>query len=338
MPHLWQMTRIKENDAAKGVEVTRETNLDSPNAVDRTTIGMKVLVSGAGGLVGKALSLHLSENRADSRPLVRGRSAKTLWWEPETGKVNAAALNEWRPDAFVHLAGENIASRRWNTDQKRKIWESRLPATERLVRSLLSLERPPPIFIGASAVGYYGNRGDEALSEESAPGNDFLADVCRGWEVATAPLEAGGVRVVHLRFGMILSDEGGALPRMLPIFRFGLGGKLGSGKQWVSWIALTDVLRIIRWALMNPNAHGAYNAVTPHPVRNVEFTKALGRLLQRPTFLPVPAGALRLAFGEMAEALLLTSQRAVPKRLSAEGFRFDHSEVEPALRHELKIN
>jgi uncharacterized protein (TIGR01777 family) len=333
---LAKTTRIRENDAAERVKVTTENEPEGPEA-RLGTKPMKLLVSGAGGLVGNALRTSFSENAA-VRPLVRGRSANDLWWDPETGAVNAPALNEWRPDVFVHLAGENIATHRWNAEQKRRIHQSRVPATERLVRSLLSLEKPPPLFIGASAVGYYGNRGEEELTEQSTAGNDFLAEVCREWEAATAPLEAAGVRVVHLRFGMILSCEGGALARMFPIFRLGLGGKLGSGKQWLSWVALTDVVRMIQWAIMAPNAQGAYNAVSPHPVRNVEFTKALGRVLQKPTFLPVPAGALRLAFGEMADALLLTSQRAAPKRLLAEGFRFDYSEVEAALRHELQIS
>ncbi len=302
--------------------------LTRPNEI---LLAMKILVSGAGGLVGTALRACAEQN--ELRPLQRKGRGNGLWWDPQTGETNATS---WKPDAFVHLAGENIAGRRWNEEQKSRIRDSRVPATQRLVDSLLKWDRPPSVFVSASAVGYYGNRGDEEVTEESSPGTDFLAEVCRDWEAATTPLEKSGIRVVHLRFGMILSGHGGALERMLPIFRLGLGGRLGSGAQWMSWVALHDVVRMVLWTITDANARGPYNAVAPNPVRNAQFTKSLGGVLHRPTFFPVPATALRLAFGEMADALLLSSQRALPKRLIAEGFRFEYSELQAALRHELK--
>jgi uncharacterized protein (TIGR01777 family) len=209
-------------------------------------------------------------------------------------------------------------------------------ATQRLVACLLALEKPPAVFVGASAIGFYGNRGDEILTEQSAAATDFLSGVCRDWEQAAAPLAERGARVVNLRFGMILSRRGGALERMLPIFKLGLGGRLGSGKQWMSWIALNDVVRVINWALTNPNASGAYNAASPNPLTNAQFTGELARALRRPALFPVPVRMLRLAFGEMADALLLKSQRAVPSRLLAEGFQFELLTLPEALREILK--
>jgi uncharacterized protein (TIGR01777 family) len=294
---------------------------------------MKILVSGASGLVGQATMPALRGSGHDVRPLVRDDSEEAIWWNPENGLINDSALKHWRPDAFVHLAGENIASHRWDSEQKRRIRDSRVAATEKLVGNLLSSQCAPPIFIGASAIGYYGNRGGELLTENSPPGNDFLAEVCRDWENAALPLARNGTRVVHLRFGMILSRRGGALARMLPIFRLGLGGRLGNGKQWVSWVALTDVVRTVEWALTMASARGAYNAVSPSPVTNAEFTRSLGPALHRPTLLPAPATGLRLAFGEMADALLLTSQRAIPERLCAEGFQFQMAKLPAALKN-----
>jgi uncharacterized protein (TIGR01777 family) len=281
---------------------------------------MKVLISGAGGLVGSALEAELGRRGEEARALERGRAGKGIGWEPQSGAIDLQELEVWRPQALVHLAGENIAARRWSPEQKRRIRESRVEATQKLVESLLRLSRPPEIFVGASAVGIYGSRGDEILTEESPAGDGFLGEVAESWEKAAEPLRAAGTRVVHLRFGMILSRNGGALPRMVPLFKLGLGGKIGSGRQWMSWIALADVVRLIRWALENPRAAGAYNAVAPEPVTNAEFTRCLANVLGRWAILPVPRMALRAAFGEMADALLLASQRVIPKRLRDEGF------------------
>lgn len=295
---------------------------------------MKVLISGSRGLVGAALTIGLKEQGIEVRPLVRGEAGDGIWWNPATGELNASALEKWNPDALVHLAGENIAAGYWTAAQKRRIGESRGRVTERLVRSLARLEKPP-IFLCASAVGYYGDRGEEVLTEESGPGAGFLAEVATAWERAAKPLSERGVRVVHLRFGMILSAQGGALKKMLPLFKLGLGGTLGGGRQWMSWIGLRDVVKATGWLLRNERAQGAYNVVA-QPVRNRDFTAALARVLGRPAVLPVPAFALRLALGEMAQALLLASQRAVPQKLAAEGFEFEHPELEGALRVELR--
>jgi uncharacterized protein (TIGR01777 family) len=266
--------------------------------------------------------------------LVRGHSGDELWWNPETGDLNIAAWNAWQPTGFVHLAGENIAGHRWTPQVKQRIRDSRVAATEKLVATMLRSDCVPSVFVGASAVGYYGSRGGEILTEGSSRGGDFLAAVCEGWESAAAPLNRSGARVVHLRFGMILSQQGGALARMLPIFRAGLGGRLGSGSQWVSWVSLSDVLRMIEWALKTPSAQGPYNAVSPNPLTNREFTRLLAQSLHRPAVIPAPAFGLRAVFGEMADALLLASQRAVPERLSQQGFTFARPDLTTALRAE----
>ncbi|MGZ8940731.1 MAG: TIGR01777 family oxidoreductase, partial [Limisphaerales bacterium] len=261
-------------------------------------------------------------------------------WDVQTGKVDAGAMERWGgPEVFIHLAGENIAARRWSPEQKKRIRDSRVEATKRLAESL-SREAPKlRVFIGASAVGFYGDRGDEILTEQSARGEGFLAETCEGWEAAAQPLREANVRVVHLRFGMILSGEGGALTKMLPFFRAGLGGRVGTGEQWVSWIALEDAVRLIEFALQNESVRGAYNAVAPEPVRNREFTSQLAQALKRPAFLPVPGLALRLLYGEMADALLLSSQRVMPERLQqATGFIFRHPELSKALREVLYRN
>jgi uncharacterized protein (TIGR01777 family) len=233
----------------------------------------------------------------------------------------------------VHLAGESIASGRWTAARKQRILESRTKGTRLLAGSLAALHKPPQVMISASAVGIYGDRGNEVLTEESGSGSGFLADVCRQWELEATALNEGPVRLVLLRMGMILSSEGGALARMLPPFRFGVGGRLGTGKQYMSWIALDDLLEVIRFAIASPSLHGAVNAVAPAPVTNQEFTRALGIVLKRPTLFSVPAFAVRFLFGEMGRELLLSSNRVVPGRLLAAGFRFRFPEIEVALRH-----
>jgi uncharacterized protein (TIGR01777 family) len=278
-------------------------------------------------LVGSALLPRLRRAGHEVAPLSRERRAG-IFWNPASGEVDLRALERFgTPGALIHLAGENIAAHRWSADQKRRIRDSRVAATEKLLRTI-----QPPVFIGASATGIYGDRGDEVLGERSSPGEGFLSDVAVAWENAAAPLRAADSRVVHLRFGMILADEGGALAKMLPIFRAGLGGPLGPGTQWMSWIAMADVLSVIEFALASPNVEGPLNTVAPNPVTNREFTRSLGSALGRPALLPAPAFALRLAFGEMADALLLSSQRALPEKLLSLGFKFDLPDLKSALK------
>jgi uncharacterized protein (TIGR01777 family) len=237
-------------------------------------------------------------------------------------------------DAVVHLAGENVGSR-WTESQKVRIRASRVTGTALLSRALAAATIPPRALIAASAVGYYGDRGDELLTEASPPGSGFLAEVCGEWESATEPAASGGLRVVNLRVGMVLSREGGALARMLTPFRLGLGGPIAGGRQYMSWITLDDLVRIIIFALTENSLRGPVNAVTPNPVTNTQFARTLGNVLRRPAILPLPAEAVRLMFGEMGQELLLASQRAQPARLTAAGFRFEFSDLEPALRHVL---
>jgi uncharacterized protein (TIGR01777 family) len=231
----------------------------------------------------------------------------------------------------IHLAGESIASGRWTDEKKKKIVDSRVQGTTLLSDVLASLTKTPSTFISASAIGYYGNRGDELLTEQSAPGDDFLAGVCTAWEKATSAAEAKGIRTIHARFGIILDKEGGALKQMLPPFRMGVGGKVGDGKQWMSWIALDDVVRGVKYLIDKTPVKGAVNFVAPHPVTNAEFTKVLGRALSRPTIFPMPEFAARLAFGEMADALLLSSAKVQPKVLREHGFEFEFPTLQGAL-------
>jgi uncharacterized protein (TIGR01777 family) len=236
-------------------------------------------------------------------------------------------------DAFVHLAGENIAAGRWTAARKEAIRNSRVMGTRLLCDALAGLSRPPKTLLCASAIGYYGDRWEDTLTEESPAGKGFLPEVCREWEAAAEPAAKKGIRVVHLRFGVVLTPAGGALARMLPPFRAGLGGTLGSGRQYVSWVALDDLPGIVLHALTREELRGPVNAVAPRPVTNREFTEALGKILSRPTFFPVPALALRVAFGEMADALLLASARVFPRRLEETGYRFRFPELHAALRH-----
>jgi uncharacterized protein (TIGR01777 family) len=236
-------------------------------------------------------------------------------------------------DAVVHLAGENIAAGRWTAARKEEIRRSRVEGTRRLCESLTRLSRRPKALVSASAMGFYGDRGDEVLRENSPPGNDFLAQVCREWEAATEPASRAGIRAVQLRFGMILSPAGGALKKMLLPFKLGVGGRIGSGRQFMSWIAIDDVVGAIHHAIVTESLQGPVNAVAPTPVNNTEYTRTLARVLSRPAIAPMPAFAARLAFGEMADALLLASQRVMPTRLQETGYRFKHPELDGALRH-----
>lgn len=297
---------------------------------------MKILVTGSTGLVGSALIPILKAKGHEVIRLVRSTptdSASEIYWNPEKGTLNADELEG--VDAVVHLAGDNLAEGRWTDEKKRSIRESRVKGTTLLSETLAKLERRPEVLASASAVGFYGNRGDELLTERSASGEDFLAEVCREWELATQAVAQSGVRVVNLRFGVILSGEGGALKKMLTPFRMGVGGKLGDGRQYMSWIAIDDAVGAIEQALDDDSLRGAVNVVAPDAVTNYEFTKAMGRVLSRPTIFSVPAFAARLAFGEMADATLLTSQRVEPARLKEAGFVFKYPELEGALRHVL---
>ena len=298
---------------------------------------MRVLISGSHGLVGQALIESLTNDGHEIHRLVRrGRAVGSpeIEWHPNQGLIDAEHLEGL--DAVVHLAGESIASGRWSAQKKEKIRDSRVKGTRLLSRSLEQLSRPPSSFICASAIGYYGNRGDQVLTEESPPGSDFLSQVCVEWEEATQPAVEKGIRTVNARFGIILDKEGGALAKMLPPFHMGVGGRIGDGKQWMSWIALDDVIGGLRLAITNQTLHGPVNFVAPNPVTNAEFTKALGKALSRPTLFPIPAFGVRMAFGEMADALLLASQRVEPVRLKDRGYSFQHSEIGPTLAHILR--
>ncbi len=297
---------------------------------------MKILITGASGLIGSALIPVLAGQghqvvRMVRRPAAPGVDA--VLWDPAAGKLELSGLE--RSDAVVHLAGENVGAARWNSARKERMRNSRVVGTRLLSESLAQLSAPPRVLVCASAVGFYGSRGDEILTEASSPGTGFLAEVCQEWEAAAEPARQKGIRVVNLRIGMVLSSKGGALPAMLPAFKAGAGGKLGSGRQFVSWITIDDLTRAMTHALATEALSGPVNAVSPNPVRNMEMTKALGRVLRRPTFCSVPAFALQLLLGEMADALLLSSQRVEPRRLLDTGFTFQFDSFETALRHVL---
>jgi uncharacterized protein (TIGR01777 family) len=297
---------------------------------------MKILIGGSHGLVGTALIKSLETEGHEIFRLVRhAPTSKTeVEWSPDRYSIALARIEGF--DAVVNLAGESIAEGRWTDDKKRRIRESRVKGTKLLGDALANLAVPPKALVCASAIGYYGNRGDELLTETSAPGDDFLAKVCAEWEDATALATEKGIRVVNARFGVILDTNGGALKKMLPPFRMGVGGKIGSGKQWMSWIALDDVVGGIQFALANDSIKGPVNFVAPVAVTNAEFTKTLGKVLSRPTVLPIPAFAIKLLFGEMGEALLLGSQRVAPERLAAAGYKFGYPQLEKALVHLLE--
>lgn len=300
---------------------------------------MKIIVAGSSGLVGSALIDSLRAERHEIGRLVRSGSApvadgsKAIRWEPPTGSIDLAALEG--ADAIVNLAGASIAGARWTAERKRVLRESRVGATRHLVAGIARLKNKPQVLVSASAIGYYGERGDEILTETSAPGSDFLAQLCREWEAETLKAEREGIRAVMLRFGIVLASHGGALAKMLPPFRFGVGGRLGNGRQWMSWIALDDVVALLRYAIENESLRGPVNAVAPNPVTNVEFTSVLASVLHRPALFPVPRLALRLMLGEMAGALL-ASQRVMPAALGARSFKFGQPDLKPALESILK--
>jgi hypothetical protein len=294
---------------------------------------MKFVISGATGLIGTALAARVRRSGHDVVPLVRRPlrpGERAIRWDPAAGTIDRAALEGC--DVVVQLAGESVLGY-WTAAKKRRIRESRVAGTRLVSEAIAGLAQRPRVLLAASAIGYYGDRGAEELTERSAPGNDFLAQVAREWEAATAPAAQAGVRVVNLRFGVVLTPAGGALAKMLPAFRLGLGGPIGSGAQYFSWIALDDVLDAILHALATASLAGPVNVTAPHPVTSLELARTLGRVLRRPAVLPVPALALRLIFGAESAALLQSSQRVVPQRLLASGFRFRFPDLEPALRH-----
>jgi len=294
---------------------------------------MKIVVSGASGLVGSALEPSLAGDGHEVVRLVRREprpGENAVRWDPGHAGLDAARIEG--AGAVIHLAGENIAGSRWSAAVKRRIRDSRVNGTRGIAGALSGMKHPPRVLVCASAVGFYGDRGAEPLTEESPAGSGFLAEVCRQWEEAAARAAAPGIRVVSLRFGMILSPAGGALGKMLTPFRLGLGGRLGTGDQYMSWLGIDDAVGAIRHALACDELSGPVNAVSPEPVTNRVFTRTLGRVLRRPTIFPVPAFAARLAFGEMADALLLASTRVLPERLIASGYDFRTADLEGALR------
>jgi uncharacterized protein (TIGR01777 family) len=296
-----------------------------------------VLVSGASGLVGGALVAFLLTQGHSVRRLVRRavRAEGEFLWNPAKGEIDPAALAG--VDAVVHLSGENVAGGRWTAARKQAILASRVESTRTLAAGMAKMAEGtrPEVLVSAAAVGYYGERGDEQLGEEASLGSGFLAGVCAAWEGELAAVEKLGVRTVALRTGVVLSPAGGALAKMLPVFLLGAGGRLGSGRQWMSWITSEDLCALYLRAVNDRTWRGAFNAVAPEPVTNAEFTAVLARVLGRPAVLPVPTGVLKLIFGEMADETLLASTRAVPEKAAADGFAWRHANLEDALRHVL---
>jgi len=298
---------------------------------------MKVAVSGSHGLIGNALCNYLASSGHTVFRIVRGRStgdSNSITWDPKAGTIDKEKLNGI--DAVVHLAGENIASGRWTAEQKRKIKESRITGTSLIAKTISALAQKPEVVLSGSAIGYYGNRGDELLTEASNPGFGFLAEVCREWEDSMTPAAQAGIRVANLRTGVVLSPKAGALQKMLPIFKLGGGGIIGDGRQYMSWVSLDDELKAIEFLLTNRSIQGPVNLVAPNPVTNSEFTATLGRIVHRPTILPLPGFAAKIIMGEMAEELLLASQKCQPTKLLNSGFKFSYPKLEDALRQALQ--
>lgn len=300
---------------------------------------MKFAISGVSGLIGGALARHRSHLGDTIVPMVREPGAanggRGIFWSAELGLIDEVGFEG--VDAVIHLAGENIAGGPWTEDRKQDIRDSRVRGTWLVGGAISHLKEKPKVLLVASAVGYYGNRGDEVLTEESGPGRGFLAEVCQEVECATELAEEAGIRVVHLRFGAVLDREKGMLPRLLRFFRAGLGGRAGAGQQFVSWVALPDLVRAVDFIIEHEEIRGAVNVTSPNPVRNAEFASSLARILRRPAVMAVPASVLKLTTGPLAEELILASARAIPARLSAAGFTFENPELEGAVRRILEM-
>jgi uncharacterized protein (TIGR01777 family) len=297
---------------------------------------MKILITGASGLIGRALSAELTSQGHTVVAAVRRtpKSAAEVQWDPKAGVLEASAFDG--VDAVVHLAGAGIGDKRWTNDYKREILESRTLSTRLLATAMASLPNKPRVFLSGSAIGIYGVRGDESLDENATLGDGFLADVCKQWEEAAAPAVEAGIRTVYLRTGIVLSENGGALKKQLPIFKLGAGGKFGNGKHWQSWISITDEVNAIIH-LLTSQLSGPVNLTAPEPVTNAGFAKELGRAVSRPAVLPIPSfGPKLLLGGELADALLFTGQRVIPSALTRDGFVFTHQTLDAALRALLK--
>jgi hypothetical protein len=302
---------------------------------------MKILITGSTGLIGRALVRELKPTGHTVCRLVRpgtgggalrGGEGFDVRWDPNTGDLGAAGVGA---DAVVNLAGASIADGRWTAERKKILRDSRVETTRALVNALAKMAVRPRVLVSASAIGFYGDRGEEVLTEESQPGRDFLSEVGKEWETEATKAEALGIRVVRARLGVVLAKDGGALPQMARPFRLGVGGRIGSGQQWMSWVSLRDVVSVVRMALENGELRGAVNVVAPEPVRNVEFTRALAAALHRPALFPAPAFALRLVLGEMVDALLLSSQRVVPTQLEKLGYKFEQPDLDKELARSL---
>lgn len=289
----------------------------------------KVLVSGSSGLIGSALVTALRNAGHDVKRLVRSPAAAPdqVSWNPAEPPALESVSGF---DAVIHLAGESIATR-WSEEKKRRIADSRVPPARHLAAALAKAQQPPRVFVCASAIGYYGDRGDEILREDSPSGQGFTAELCRQWEAAAQSVTSAGIRAVQIRTGIVLSTAGGALPKMLPPFRMGVGGNLGNGRQWMSWMDLRDMVGGIQHILATDSITGPVNMVSPNPVRNAEFTKTLASVLHRPAIFPMPAFAARLAFGQMADELLFASQRIQPAKLMESGYKFESPDLRAAL-------
>lgn len=296
---------------------------------------MNVLITGSSGLIGTALIDELTSKGHTVHRMVRNQSTDVPFsWNPVEGKINFDEST--KIDAVVHLAGANIGDGRWNEARKKAILESRELGTHVLSSTLAKLNKKPKVFISGSAVGFYGNSGDEIVDESSKAGSDFLAQVCQKWEKATKPASDAGIRTVNIRTGIVLSSRGGALKRMLLPFKMGLGGIIGNGKQYMSWVSINDVSNMIQFIIETESISGPVNLVSNKPVTNYEFTRSLGKVLRRPTFFRIPAFLMKMIFGEMGDAVLLSSTRTVPKKLNEAGYIFVHEHLEKALNDILK--